>query len=868
MKNNNLVAAAALALLLWLPSLTSAAADPFGVTQLYPTTSGGKEWTSNWANGVARTFTWGADPQDSWFFGKGNATYSVDGQGNFLISGAVPRMYIYNPTLATGWRNVEMTVYAMRVADSGTAYGGVVGAARTNHTADTVNLCDTRGIMGRFRYDGHIDLEKETSHPNSVAIQNKTVFSGGLPKNKWIGYKLVVYDLPNGNVKVENYMDQTDGAGGGTWVKVNELEDTGKNFGVGGKACKAGIDPALRLTAGDVRAGSETGKPNLAVYWRSDNVGTNGLKYKKMSVREIAAGTSPSPTADKKAPIISGVAATGVGRSSATVSWTTNEAADTQVEFGPTASYGSWSAYNAALATGHSAALTGLTAGTLYHYRAKSRDAAGNMAVSADGTFTTAAPPPPPPPPAGTCIASSGLWANTSLSVQTGQFTAEFDATPGIAPMDGVAGLSNGTASAYAALAASVRFNNAGLIDARNGSGFAAATAIPYSPNLAYRFRLVVNLPAHTYSAYVKQGGSPERTIGTDFAFRTEQYAVSSLNNVGVIASAGSEAVCGAVATAAAPTAPATAFFDAFTGYPTNSCLADGATFGAWKSAYAGYGCTQIKTDGTRSWLDQAPLASVSAAETHASMVIGPAFSTPYTLTLDMNTFAQLRKNDPPNAWETAWVVWHYTDDEHFYYFTLKPNGWELGKRDPAYPGGQRFLATGPSPTLRVGAWNKVAVAVSGGSMQVSIDGQPVTSFTDGERPYAAGAIGLYNEDANVRFTDVAVTLGGPATLAALGPAPAAAPAAVELARSPQRFLSPALADGINDAAVFGREADEVSVFNLLGREVFRASRQGGNPIVWDCKDGSGRVRESGVYIARIRRSDSEVLFQSFALVK
>jgi hypothetical protein len=41
--------------------------------------------------------------------------------------------------------------------------------------------------------------------------------------------------------------------------------------------------------------------------------------------------------------------------------------------------------------TSHSAALSGLTAGTLYHYRVKSRDAAGNLATSTNFTFTTAA---------------------------------------------------------------------------------------------------------------------------------------------------------------------------------------------------------------------------------------------------------------------------------------------------------------------------------------------------------------------------------------------------------------------------------------------------------------------------------------------
>jgi hypothetical protein len=45
--------------------------------------------------------------------------------------------------------------------------------------------------------------------------------------------------------------------------------------------------------------------------------------------------------------------------------------------------------------TAHSRVLTGLAASTLYHYRVRSRDAAGNLALSADFSFTTTPVPPP-----------------------------------------------------------------------------------------------------------------------------------------------------------------------------------------------------------------------------------------------------------------------------------------------------------------------------------------------------------------------------------------------------------------------------------------------------------------------------------------
>src|SRR3989454_10532319 len=50
------------------------------------------------------------------------------------------------------------------------------------------------------------------------------------------------------------------------------------------------------------------------------------------------------------------------------------------------------------MVSAHTVSLTGLAAGSLYHYRVKSKDAAGNLAVSSDAVFTTAPAPDTTPP--------------------------------------------------------------------------------------------------------------------------------------------------------------------------------------------------------------------------------------------------------------------------------------------------------------------------------------------------------------------------------------------------------------------------------------------------------------------------------------
>jgi hypothetical protein len=125
--------------------------------------------------------------------------------------------------------------------------------------------------------------------------------------------------------------------------------------------------------------------------------------------------------ADVTAPTISDVGVGSPGQTSATVNWTTNEPADSQVEYGLTASYGSSTTLSETLTTSHSQDLSGLTAGTLYHYRVKSSDTAENPATSGDYTFTTAAVPDTTPPTISAVTATSITTAGATITWTTNE---------------------------------------------------------------------------------------------------------------------------------------------------------------------------------------------------------------------------------------------------------------------------------------------------------------------------------------------------------------------------------------------------------------------------------------------------------------
>ena len=120
-------------------------------------------------------------------------------------------------------------------------------------------------------------------------------------------------------------------------------------------------------------------------------------------------------------PIISSVAAVSITANGATVTWTTDQASNSRVEYGTSTAYGSSSALNANNVTAHSQVLSGLLPLTVYHYRVRSINATGSEAISGDFTFTTLAQPPVAAPVISNVAANSITSSGATIKWSTDQ---------------------------------------------------------------------------------------------------------------------------------------------------------------------------------------------------------------------------------------------------------------------------------------------------------------------------------------------------------------------------------------------------------------------------------------------------------------
>ena len=91
---------------------------------------------------------------------------------------------------------------------------------------------------------------------------------------------------------------------------------------------------------------------------------------------------SPGGYTSGSYPLVSNLNVSQVTTNSAVVAWDTDEAADSQVEYGLSTSYGYETNKEAVLMTSHSVQVTGLSEGMRYHFRVKSVNAYGYLGIS------------------------------------------------------------------------------------------------------------------------------------------------------------------------------------------------------------------------------------------------------------------------------------------------------------------------------------------------------------------------------------------------------------------------------------------------------------------------------------------------------
>lgn len=154
----------------------------------------------------------------------------------------------------------------------------------------------------------------------------------------------------------------------------------------------AGASPATWTPIGTVSYNPVAGGPLGS--WDTTTV-ADGLYTLRLIVLDRALNTSvatiPVNVDSSSPPVITAVAASGVSGDGATITWDTDEPADSQVEYGASSGvYTDASALDPALVTGHNQTIAGLPPSTTYYYRVRSADAAGHVSYSSEYSFKTA----------------------------------------------------------------------------------------------------------------------------------------------------------------------------------------------------------------------------------------------------------------------------------------------------------------------------------------------------------------------------------------------------------------------------------------------------------------------------------------------
>lgn len=127
--------------------------------------------------------------------------------------------------------------------------------------------------------------------------------------------------------------------------------------------------------------------------------------------------------------------------------------------------------------------------------------------------------------------------------------TFEVDLTPQEVGTDTGVSVGQGRIGAFDHMLATIRFNDQGFIDMRDGEGYRADRQIRYSPGETYHVKMTLSTAKRTYSGFIRQltSPTPEILIGENYSFRAGNGA-AAVDMWALFADIGSAKACNGVA--------------------------------------------------------------------------------------------------------------------------------------------------------------------------------------------------------------------------------------------------------------------------------------------------------------------------------
>ena len=132
-----------------------------------------------------------------------------------------------------------------------------------------------------------------------------------------------------------------------------------------------------------------TASPNITATPVATRTPTPALMATPGATPTATPAATPGAGTDTTPPVISDLRLLDISETFIEIGWTTSEPATCQVEYGRTMEYGLAVPWSTNLTINHAALLDGLETDTPYHFRIRSRDAAGNESVSEDNVRAT-----------------------------------------------------------------------------------------------------------------------------------------------------------------------------------------------------------------------------------------------------------------------------------------------------------------------------------------------------------------------------------------------------------------------------------------------------------------------------------------------